>query len=324
MASLLAGYISGSSVDLARVVEQKGDGVRLVGHQTYPCCDFSNFDSILNLYMRKSRAEFSVACFGVAGPVINEAVETTNLPWRITTADLKKDFGFHKVRLVNDLVATAHGLSCLQPRHFFTINKGDDSTDGNLGLISAGTGLGEALIYSDRGKLIPVASEGGHGDFAPGNQLEVELYQYLYSELGQVEVEDVVSLRGLEHIFNFLVDTQGGKHSAWVDKADDIPRAIVEKALAGRDRTASLTLDIFIDCYASEAANLTLKSMTLGGLYVGGIIAPRIVTAMDRGRFMKRFIKKGKMESLLASTPVRVIIYEKTALRGAAAIGMTL
>ena len=324
MASILAGYISGSSVNFARVVEQKGDGVRLSGRQTYSCADFSNFDSILNLYLRKSRAEFSIACFGVAGPVINQSVETTNLPWRLTAADLKSDFGFRSVKLVNDLVATAHGLSCLQPRHFFTLNKGDDSADGNLGLISAGTGLGEALIYADGGRLTPVASEGGHGDFAPGNQLEVELYQYLYSELGQVEVEDIVSRRGLQNIFNFLVDTQGGKHGAWVDKADNIPGAIVEKALAGKDRTASRTLDIFIDCFASEAANLTLKGITLGGLYVGGVIAPRIVTAMDSGRFMKRFIKKGKMELLLTSTPVRVIIYEQTALRGAAAIGMTL
>ena len=324
MASLLAGYISGSSVDLVRVIEQKGSGVRLVGRQTYACNDFSNFDSILKLYMRKSRAEFSVACFGVAGPVINEAVETTNLPWRITAADLKKDFGFHKVKLVNDLVATAHGLTYLQPRHFFTLNEGDSQATGNLGLISAGTGLGEALLYADRGKFTPVASEAGHGDFAPGNQLEVELYQYLCSELGRVEIEDVVSLRGLEHIFDFLVDTQGGKRSAWVEKADDIPRAIIEKALAGRDRTASLALDTFIDCYASEAADVTLNGMTLGGLYIGGIIAPRIVTAMDHGRFMNRFVKKGKMESILASTPVRVIIYEQTSLRGAAAIGMTL
>ncbi len=324
MASLVAGYISGSSVDLARVIEQKGSGVRLVGRQTYACSDFSNFDSILNLYARKSKAEFSVACFGVAGPVIDQAVETTNLHWRIAAADLKKDFGFRKVRLVNDLVATAHGLSCLQPNQLFTINPGVESPDGNKALISAGTGLGEALIYADGGKLTPVASEGGHTGFAPGNQLEVELYQYLYSELGQVEVEDVVSLRGLQNVFNFLIDTHGGKRGAWADKADDIPGAIIEKALAGRDKTALQTLEIFIDCFASEAANLTLKSMALGGLYVGGVIAPRIVTTMDRGRFMKRFVKMGKMESILASTPVRVMIYEKAALRGAAAIGMTL
>jgi len=323
MASLLAGYISGSSVDLARVMERKGV-IRLVSHHTYQSRDFSNLDSILQLHLRKSRAEFTVACFGVAGPVIGQTVSTTNLPWRITSAALVKNYGFRKVKLINDLVATAHGLSQLDPDRFFTINNGTDSADGNLGLIAAGTGLGEALIYTDGRQVYPYASEGGHGDFAPGNQLEVELWQYLYSELGQVEVEDVVSLRGLQNIFNFLVDTQGGTRGSWMDRADDPPAAIIETALAGQDQTASRALDMFIDCYASEAANLALKGMTLGGVYIGGIIAPRIISALGRGRFMRRFVKRGKMESVLASVPVRVIIEEKTGLQGAAVVGMTL
>jgi len=297
MASLLAGYISGSSVDLARVTERKGV-IRLVSHHTYQSRDFSNLDSILQLHLRKSRAEFTVACFGVAGPVIGQTVSTTNLPWRITSAALMKNYGFRKVKLINDLVATAHGLSQLDPDRFFTINNGTDSADGNLGLIAAGTGLGEALIYTD------------------GRQL--------YSELGQVEVEDVVSLRGLQNIFNFLVDTQGGTRGSWMDRADDPPAAIIEMALAGQDQTASCALDMFIDCYASEAANLALKGMTLGGVYIGGIIAPRIIPALGRGRFMRRFVKRGKMESVLASVPVRVIIEEKTGLQGAAVVGMTL
>ena len=149
MASLLAGYISGYSVDLARVIESKGGGVRLVGRQSYQSREFSNFDSILKLHLRKSRSEFSVACFGVAGPVINQTVATTNLPWRITSADLRREYGFRKVKLVNDLVATAQGLAHLKPSRFFTINKGAGATEGNMGLISAGVGLGEALIYAD-------------------------------------------------------------------------------------------------------------------------------------------------------------------------------
>jgi len=323
MASLLAGFISGSSVELARVSERRG-GLRLVSHAVYDASEFKSFDSILRLYLRKSRAEITIACLGVAGPVINDAVSTTNLPWHLSGPDIKRDFGFRKVSLVNDVVATAHGLTQLEPDKFFTVNVGDSTARGNRGLIAAGTGLGEALINVDGTRIRPYPSEGGHCDFAPGNQLESELWQFLYSELGQVEVEDVVSLRGLENIFNFLVDTHGGRRGPWYEKSDDHPAAIIEMALSGRDDTASRTLDIFVDCYASEAANLALKGMTLGGIYVGGIIAPGIITFLDKGQFMRRFVKHGKMEALLARIPVGVIIEERTPLLGAATIGMTL
>jgi glucokinase len=322
MASLLAGYISGSAVDLARVTE-RGGVVRLVSHRRYLTRDFPDFDSILKLHLRKSRVEFNAASFGVSGPVIDRAV-STNLGWRITMASLKKKFGFRDIMLINDVVATAHSLPQLDTDRFFTIHSGAASARGNQGLIAAGSGLGEALIFANGYRALPNASEGGHGAFAPTDQLEVELWQYLYSELGQVEVEDVVSLRGLENIFNFLVDTRGGQRGSWLDKADDPPGQIIERALAGKDKTASEALDLFIDCYASEAANLALKGMTLGGIYIGGLIAPQIITVLDRGRFMKRFVKKGRMERMLARIPVRVIIEDKAALLGAAIAGLTL
>ncbi len=323
MASLLAGYISGSTVDLARVTERKGV-VRLLNHRSFQSRDFSDFDGILQFYLRKSRARFNAACLGVAGPVIGKAVSTTNLPWRLTTAAIKKEYGFDNVLLINDVVATAHGLPQLAEDKFFTIHRGAKSAQGNRGLISAGAGLGEALICADGRKVQPYASEGGHGGFAPSNQLEAELWQYLYSELGHVEAEDVVSLRGLENIFNFLVDTQGGGRGAWLDESDDRPGAIVEMALAGKDQTAARALDVFIDCYASEAANLALKGMTLGGVFIGGLIAPRIITVLDRGRFVRRFVHKGRMEAMLARIPVAIIIEEKTALLGAACAGLSL
>ena len=273
MASLLVGFISGLTVELARVSERK-DGIRLVSQSSFDARLFTSFDSILRLYLRKTRAEFTTACFGVAGPVIDETVSTTKLAWRLSSADLKRDFGFRKVRLVNDVVASAHGISQLEPDKIYMINNGLETAKGNLALISAGSGLGEAIIVVEGGKQRPIPSEGGHVDFAPANQLETELWQYLYSELGRVEVEDVVSFRGIESIFNFLVDTQGGKRAAWLEDTDDRPGRIIEMALAGKDDTASRALDIFVDCYASEAANLALKGIALGGLYIGGLIAP--------------------------------------------------
>jgi glucokinase len=323
MAEKLAGHISGSRVQLAQVSEKKGE-TQLVGFEQYISRNFSDFDAILKLYMRKSQISVDKAVFGVAGPVIRNQVTTTHLPWHLSGEAIAKKFSFEQVKLVNDVVATAHGLDQLDSDKFFTINEGVSVADGNVGLVAAGTGLGEVLIYSDGRKLYPYASEGGHADFAPGNQLEAELWQYLYSELGQVEVEDVVSLSGLERIYNFLIDTREGTRAKWFKTADDRPAAILEKALSGSDETAGRTLDIFIDCYASEAANLALKGMTLGGVYISGQIAPRIITALDKGRFMERFIKKGKLEAMLAKMPVGIIIEEKTPLLGAAGMALAM
>lgn len=316
---MIAGYISGARVELAKVKEREGR-VLLSGHASFDSRDFSNLESILNLYLKKNKDEISCACFGVAGPVIKDEVTTTNLPWHIRAAAIEARFSIRRVKLLNDIVATAHGLTELRSDRFFVINEGQRPEAGNLGLIAAGSGLGEALIYQDHDSFVPYASEGGHADFAPGSQLEMELWEYIYSERGQVEVEDVISFPGLERIYNFVVDSSGMTTAGWFDKADDKAAAIIEHALSGRDDNAGKTLDMFIDCYASEAANLALKGMTLGGIYVGGLIAPQIITALDKGRFMERFVKRGKMEGILARMPVGVIIEERTALIGAAAV----
>lgn len=319
----IAGYISGNTVEIAKVREKKG-GFELFEVESYVSKQFTNFKSILNLYLKKNTDKLSTACFGVAGPVIQNKVDTTNLPWHIIGEKIESDFSFKKVKLVNDIVSTAYGLSQLGPDKFFIINKGKKTDNGNIGLIAAGTGLGEALIYSDGRKFYPYASEGGHADFAPGNQLEAELWAYLYSVQGQVEVEDIVSLSGLERIFNFLAENHGWKKTRWFEESPDRPSDILEMALQGEDTRAVETLDLFIDCYASEAANLALKGMTLGGIYIGGLIAPQIITALDKGRFMQRFVKKGKMESLLAKMPVGIIIEAKTPLLGAAGITLDM
>jgi len=318
---MLAGYISGNRVEFARVREKRGR-LDMFQQVEYATRDFSSFDSVLSLYLRKQPDKPTSACFGVAGPVIKNEVSTTNLPWHIVGRETEKKHTLEQVRLVNDIVATAHGLALLDSDRFYTINEGERINGGNLGLIAAGSGLGKALIYTDGESYSPYASEGGHVDFAPGNQIETELWSYIYSEKGNVEVEDVVSLSGLERIYTFLVETQGHHRAEWFDQADDPPQAILEQALSGKDETAIRTVDIFVDCYASEAANLALNGMTLGGIYVGGAIAPRIITALDKGRFMERFIKRGKMETMLARIPVGIIIEEKTALLGAASIVM--
>lgn len=324
MKGILAGYISGSRVALARVKSDRGK-IALDARQSYSARDYSDLDSILRHYLKKNPVADPAACFGVAGPVLDGQVSTTNLPWHIVASDIEQRFSFRRIALVNDIVATAHDLPQLSSEKLFSLNNGkSEISDGNIGLIAAGAGLGEALIFNDGHKFHPMASEGGHADFAPFNQIESELWEYVYSELGRVEVEDVLSAEGLERIFHFLVDIQGGGSSEWFDEAKDRPSAIIEQALSGEDETATRAMDLFIDCYASEAANLALTGMTTGGLYISGQIAPRIVTLLDNGRFMDRFVKQGKMESLLRSLPVGVIIEEDAPLLGAAGVAASL
>lgn len=320
---MIAGYISGNRTVLARVRLSEGR-MQLYEQASYVSQDFSSFEAALELYLRRHGGPANLICLGIAGPVIGGEVRLTNVPWRIKRAEIEERFGFSQVKLVNDIVAIAHSLPFLAPDEFYLINEGEKVEKGNIGVIAAGTGLGEALIYSDGLRSYPYASEGGHAYFAPATQIESELWEYIYSEQGYVEVEDVLSLSGLERIYNFLVDTQGHRTGRWLAEADDRPGAILERALAGTDETASQVVDMFIDCYGSEASNLALKGMTLGGIYVTGRIAPRILTALDRGRFMERFVKRGKLESLLARIPVGVIIDDQAPLLGAAGIVMKM
>ncbi|MEW6413151.1 MAG: glucokinase [Candidatus Zixiibacteriota bacterium] len=316
---MIAGYITAVTTDLARVAVH-GGRPHLVNHRSFTNADFTNFDSILSLYLRKYKADRDIACFGVAGPVIDNKVTATNIPWKITGRGIAKEYDFKEVRIMNDLVATAHGLFELDDDKFIVINQGKKVKNGNIGLLAPGVGLGEALVFWDGGKYCPYASEGGHVDFSPGNQLETELWEYVYSNQGYVEAEDIISLPGLGHIYEFMLATERATKADWYKKAKHEEAKLIEKALAGEDSIAEKALDMFVDCCASEAGNLALKGMTLGGIYLGGPIAPQIMTALDKGRFMERFAKKGKMESLLSNVPVSLIIDEKTALLGAARI----
>ena len=318
---MLAGYITGNTVDLA-VAQRRHGKLVLLDKASYINRDYSDLESILNHYLSRHNARTEKVVLGVAGPVIDNVVITTNIPWKISGEKLAKQFSFESVQLVNDLVATARGLSELDADRFYIINEGLRQPDGNVALMAAGTGLGEAMIYYEGGEPFHFASEGGHVDFAPGNQVEIELWQYLYSELNNVEAEDVISLRGIERIYRFLIDTQRCDPSKGYHTDDDKPSRIIEMALAGTDKTAVRAIDIFIDCYASEAANLALKGMALGGVFLAGLLAPQIMTLLDRGRFMERFTKKGKLSKLLARTPVSLILEEKTALLGAAAVAV--
>lgn len=320
---MIAGYITARSTYLARVVVHD-EKPKISRYEKYLNSEFSGFDSVLSLFMRKTEGVNKIICLGVAGPVINNAVTATNLPWKIDGNQIKEGYSFNKVSIVNDIEATALGLFNLTEDKFYKVNQGTKITNGNIGLIAAGHGLGEGLLFHDGKKYHPYASEGGHSAFSPCNQIEIELWEYLYSTLGFVEAEDIISRSGLVRIYEFLVYSYNTTKGEWFKKAKDKPVAIIEKALAGDDDIAVKALDLFIDCFATETANLALKGMTLGGIYLCGELAPNLIMMIDNGQFMNRFVQKGKLESYLSKIPVNVIIENKTALLGAGCLAAEL
>lgn len=319
----LAGFVGGRRVELATAREVRGK-LKLEDYQTFASNDFSGFNSILRLYLKRIDKSPSLACLGVAGPVIDDEVTTTNLPWHLTRSGIEEKFELSQVVLLNDVVATAHGIPELDDDRFYTLNSGTPVDGANQALVTAGAGLGEAIIFRHDGEVHPQPSEGGHACFAPTDQLEAELWEYLYSELGAVTVEDVVSLQGLENIYHFLTDTRNGQRAEWYTESEDRTNELIEKALSGEDELASQTLDIYVGCLASEVANFALNTMAIGGIFIGGRVPPRILTALDDGRFLSKFIKRGKMESLLRRMPVGVVIEDRTPLLGAARLALNL
>lgn len=318
---MIAGYVTANITHLGGVIRQNNQP-QIINYESYINDDYSGFDSILSLYLRKNKRERERACFGVAGPVIKNQVVTTNLPWVIRGDEIQSKYEFEKVTIINDIVAAAEGMFFLKEDNFFTLNKGIKVENGNIGLISPGAGLGEGLVFYDGKKYCPYASEGGHVAFSPNNQLEVELWEFLYSLKGYVEAEDVISLRGLVNIYEFLLMRNRATKADWFKKAKDKSSTLIEKALAGKDEIAVKTLDLFVDCFASEAANLALKGTTHSGIYLGGLIVPQIIPLLDKGKFLDKFIRKGKMETFLTNTPVYVIIDDRTALLGAGSIAV--
>jgi glucokinase len=316
---ILAGDIGGTKVNLAFF----GEGLRLKPENldSFPSRDYASLEEIARKFLAERNLKADYACFGIAGPVKKHRVAVTNLPWVITEKDMKEALGLKNVWLINDLEANAHGIYGLLPGDFVTLNKGEEGAIGNAAIISAGTGLGEAGLFWDSNRHLPIASEGGHSDFAPRTDLDVELLQYLRKRFGQPDWESVLSGPGQFHIYEFLRDTQRGVEPAWLAtelRSEEPPRVVTRAALEQKSDLCVQALDLFVDYYGAEAANLALKVLATGGVYIGGGIAPKIISKLTDGRFMKAFIGEGRMKNLLAAMPVRVIMNDKTALIGAA------
>jgi glucokinase len=318
---ILAGDIGGTNTRLAWFELQEKSLIPIV-EETFSSRDHANLNQIVKKFQENYPMPVTQACFGVAGPVKQRRCEATNLPWIVDAQILASELGLAAIGLINDLEANAHGIAMLKPTDFITLNLGEVDPHGNAALISAGTGLGEAGLFWNGLHHQPIASEGGHADFSPRNELEMDLLRYLLIQFERVSWERVLSGPGLYHLYQFFRDTGRAAEPAWLTEElrhQDPPSAITQAALARRSTLCELALDLFISLYGAEAGNLALKMKATGGLFIGGGIAPRLIEPLkNSSTFMDAFTAKGRLRSLLEIIPVQVILNDKTALLGAA------
>jgi glucokinase len=290
----------------------------------FPSRHYSGLDQIVTEFVTTAGQRPTQACFGIAGPVTNGKVEASNLPWVIEAARLADELSISKAVLINDLEATGWGIGALSAKDLVPLNNVisiSGNVAGNQAVIAAGTGLGEGCLYWDGKRYHVFASEGGHCDFAPQGDLQVELYKYLQGRYGHVSCERVISGPGLVNVFDFLRDTGRGKAPDWVVAAmveSDAAAAISQAGMKGQCPMCEQALDIFVTVFGAEAGNLALKIKATGGVFLAGGIAPKILPKLGTPMFLEAFLSKGRLRHLMEIMPIQVITNDKLALLGAA------
>ncbi len=315
---LLAGDVGGTKT-LLGLFEVARARPHLVTRREYKTNAFASFSAILDAFRCEVCDVFSVeaAAVGVAGPVIGDRAELTNVAWDISGGEITARFSTTHVRLLNDLEALASSVAVLGPDELHVLQLGESRPDGNAVVIAAGTGLGEAYLHRVDGRFRPVPSEGGHADWAPRTDPEVGLLVMLRSDYGRAEVEHVLCGPGLRNIHRF---THGGQDCDTVRglSPEEAPAAIAKAALTDGCSSCVEALSMFVAAYGAEAGNLALRGVATAGVFVGGGIASRILPAIEDGRFMEAFLAKGIMTELLSKVPVKVILNREAGLLGAA------
>jgi glucokinase len=318
---ILAGDVGGTKTQLALFSVRDGK-LRREEERTFASQEYLGLVPVLQDFLGNHHTPIGAACFGIAGPVVDGKVKTTNLPWLVDSREIGKAFQLKSVSLLNDLEAGAYGIFTLDPQELFTLNEGESGRRGNKVLIAAGTGLGEATLYDDGRDYHPSASEGGHGDFAPTDETQIDLLRDLIKKFGHVSYERVVSGPGIKNIYDFLRDTCRLEEPDWLKQkmsaADDPSVVISQEGLAGSSAICVEALNLFVSVYGAEAGNLALRGKATGGVYIGGGIAPKILAKLNDGTFMRAFLDKGRYRELLSDMPVRVILNDQAALQGAA------
>jgi len=323
---ILAGDIGGTKTVIG-LFEQAGDRLQAVREETFPSKSYATLEAILDRFLGGgSRPALRSACFGVAGPVIEGRSKTTNLPWELDEPTLEKALQIPRAKLLNDLEAAAYGMLHLDPTDLCVLQPGL-KRQGNIAVIAAGTGLGQAILYWDGAHHHPIASEGGHADFAPHTDSEMELLIYLRREFGHVSCERLLSGPGLFNIYRFLRDSGDATEPEWLRQriAQGDPGTVISQTgLAGEHPLCTRALDLFISVYGTEAGNLALKALSVGGVYIGGGIAPKILPRLQDGAFVRAFTDKGRLSDLMRSIEVKVALNPRAPLIGAAHYALRL
>jgi len=323
---ILAGDIGGTKTNLAyfRLTDGK---LQPVESASYPSRDFGSLEEVVSKFLKSFPAEIGSAAFGVPGPVVNGRTETTNLKWVVDSALVAPLLKLEQVGLINDLQATAYGALRLDEKDKLVLNQGTPHQGGTIGVIAAGTGLGEGALVWNGKQYMAVASEGGHSDFGPRNDVEDQILRFFRREFGRVSCERTVSGPGLHNLYRFFRSLADYPEPAWLAAAiakGDPSATISQAATEGKDKVSTLALDTFVSLYGAEAGNLALKFLATGGVFVGGGIAPKIAGKLQEGEFMKSFMTKGRYSPLLSRVPVSVMLNDKTALYGAAHYALML
>lgn len=321
---LLAGDIGGTKTNLAVFTQE--DTIRPLAEASFPSAGYGGLETMITEFLKASGLTVDRAAFGVAGPVIEGRAKITKLPWLIDSKSIRTAFHLSEVVVVNDLVATAYGIDSLPDGDLLCLNQGRPVKNGPLAIIAPGTGLGEAMMFWDGQRYQPQATEGGHGLFSPVNRQQLALANFVFEQKGAVTFDLLVSGRGLPLIYDFLKQEGGHDEPSWLTKAmsDGDPAPVISNAALGATSANPLclaTLRLFVEILAVEAANLALKTLSTGGLYIGGGIPPRI-TPIFRDIFMSAFIDQRSLPDILAAMPIHLIINPKTALLGAARLAL--
>jgi glucokinase len=318
---ILAGEIGATRTRLA-AFETEGNRLSCVVEKDYVSHDYSGLAEILPQFIRTEGIGVHSACFGVAGPVRSGRSKISNLPWTIDSVEVAKLLKLATVGLLNDLEAYAYGIDALESKDFITLNEGSEDAEGNRAVISAKTGLGVAGLFWDGFRHHPFPCEGGHADFAPRNELQMELLAYLLKKFGRVSAERILSGPGIKNIYDFLRDSHRAEEPAalhdQISAAPDAAALISQLAAKGNSPICEQTMSLFVSVFGAETGNCALHYMTTGGIFIGGSIAAKNVDKMKDPVFMESFLDKGRMGILLQDMPVKIILSDDCGLVGAA------
>ncbi len=323
--TLLAADIGGTNVRLC--LARAGEG-RFLAEQNFASADFSSFADVLRRFLADvSAGTIESACFAVAGPIRgmgdDQIVKVTNLPWEISARALQQEFDFPKLRLINDFQAIGYGIEALGDNDFVVLQKGNAVAHGPRAVIGAGTGLGQAILVWQGDRYDVIATEGGHAEFGPTDDLQIELVRYLIKRFDHASYERVLSGPGLVRLYEFLRGQGVVAESTVVIetmKTADPAAAITQAALDHSDPLASMALDLFVRIYGAQAGNLALTAGATGGVYLAGGIAPKIISRLREILFLDAFRSKGNMSAYVENIPVRVVMNPKVGLIGAVAV----